>query len=856
MRAKLKGVQARLKATGAAIDRTGRQMQSLGTKILLPFIAALAVFIPFNDRMKEVQAVTQATAAEFDVLNEKAKELGRTTSFTASQVAGAMAELGRAGFNPDQIDQATEHVLNLARASRTELPRAAEIMAASLNQFGLQASDSKRVADVLTAAVNSSALGMEDLAEALKPVAPIAAEAGASIEETAAAIGILGNNGIRGSLAGTALARAYKNLSNPATRAEMERLGVAVVDNNGNLRALTDILADLGTATEDFGSAERLAVFESVFGRGQAAALKLAGSVKSTAERLQDLSSPAARKELEALGVSLTNDAGHAKSLGEIFDELKVKTAGLSNEKRQMVFEAVGFDDLLSKIRLWDDAAAETAEQMDSGLGGSFRKMMSAIEGVAIALAEAVEGPAGEWLNSVTDMAGKLSKFIAQNRALVILIAKVGAGLLIAGTAFVAVAGAIRVVTFAIAAYQTITKAAAAAQAVLLALSGPAGWAVIAGGVAIAGTAIYALNEVLSESTAEAEAAAQGNEELAGKMADAKEQLDGLNATDTPDLTPEGVPELVEARNAAERLIVTMAGLRGETEKAVRVAAAGDALKALELLGGDTSKNPADRVREMLEKALSPAEKLKRRLLEVDAAFALLDRPVPQALQAEVRFSILEQSTGALSTLRALQDEIAVLEKRATETGLKVRDMLEAGIPPELVERFERLSKIRDRLAEQERTREREAKEAERAEKQQLGELRARAQQIRDENTTAEERIQIELAELESLRQAIDPDTNTPLLDEETYRRELERLHQRQIELAAQDALRINGGSAQQLSSNDLRSQAGFDLIADLVNGRLDVSAQQLKELIQFNQTLRDLYELTEDRQMIKKATF
>ncbi|GAB5444370.1 MAG: hypothetical protein Fues2KO_47190 [Fuerstiella sp.] len=853
--AKLKGVQAKLRATGAMMNNIGRDMLSMGSKMLLPFIAAMAIFIPFSDRMKEVQAVTGATAAEFDTLNESAKRLGATTSFTASQVAGAMAELGRAGFDPTQIDQATEHVLNLARASGTELPRAAEIMASTLSQFGLQASDSQRVADVLTASVNSSALGMEDLAEALKPVAPIAAEAGASLEDTAAAIGILGNNGIRGSLAGNALARAYKNLSTPATRQELERLGVAVVDTSGNLRSLSEILADLGTATQNFGNAERLALFETVFGRGQAAALKLAGAVRSSADQMKQLASPAARKELDALGVSLTKTSGEAKSLGEVFDEVRAKTADLGRKEQQIVFETIGFDDLLTKLKLSEDAAADTAEMMDAGIGGSMRKMLSAIEGVAIALSEAIEGPATEWMDWIGELSGSVSKFIQQNRALVTLIAKVGAGLVIAAGAFIATAAAIRVVTFAVGAYRTITKAAAATQAFLIGLSGPKGWAMVAAGVAVATGAVYAFNEAMQEDEAAAKKAMAANEDLTGELNEAKSALDGLNAADPPDLRPMGTPELLEARTAAERLAVTMAGLRGETERALRLAAAGDSLKALELLGGDVSANPADRVREMLQQALPAGEQLKRKLLEVDAAFALLDRPVPAALQAELRLSIVDQATGAISNLRSLQDEIAVLEGRATEAGLKVRDMLAAGVPPELVERYARLSQIRDRLAEQQRVEEQAARERDREAARELESMRQKADRLRDETATPEERVELKIAELEQLRSAIDPDSGTPLLDEETYRRALEKIHADQIDAAGREAAEIRG-SGERLSQTDLRSAEGANLIADLINGRTSVDEQQLAALNQIHAGIGSLIEVTEDRDKIRKVNF
>ena len=328
----LNRAQKRLKAFGSSVQRIGARLTGIGTGLAAGFAISTRVFAGFDDRMRQVRAVTGATEAQFHSLREEAKRLGRTTSFTAGQVAEAMTELGRAGFKPEAILRSTEAVLALARATSTELPRATEIAGAALRGFALPVDQMARVTDVLTATANGSAQTLEDLFEAMKPVAPIAAEAGASIEETAAAIAVLANNGIKGSLAGNALARAYKNLSNESKQAELRKFGVEAVDAQGNLRPLADILNDLAKATKGLGSAQRLSIFETLFGRGQAAALKLASSAEA-------------------------------------------------------------FDELQDKIKNSAGLAAKTAEEMDAGIGGSFRKLLSAVEGIAIAIGEA--GPPG-----------------------------------------------------------------------------------------------------------------------------------------------------------------------------------------------------------------------------------------------------------------------------------------------------------------------------------------------------------------------------------------------------------------------------------------------------------------------------
>ena len=378
----LRRAQRRLKAFGGSVRAIGVRLAAISAGVGAGFAISTRVFAGFDDRMRVVRAVTGATEQQFESLREEAKRLGRTTSFTAGQVADSMTELGRAGFDPREILDSTESVLALARATATELPRATEIAGAALRGFNLDASDMGRVSDVLTATANKSAQTLEDLFEAFKPVAPLAVETGESIEDVAAAIGILANNGIKGSLAGNALARAYKNLSNEAKQAELRRIGVEAVDASGNLRPLADILNDLAKATQGMGSAQRLAMFETLFGRGQAAALKLASSAKA-------------------------------------------------------------FDVLRDEIRRSAGIAVETARQMDAGIGGAFRRLLSAAEGIAIAVGEAIEQPVRRAADALSKIAGWITKVVNRNRELIATIAKVTAIVLAAGIALVVIGAAV-----------------------------------------------------------------------------------------------------------------------------------------------------------------------------------------------------------------------------------------------------------------------------------------------------------------------------------------------------------------------------------------------------------------------------
>ncbi|TVQ57545.1 MAG: phage tail tape measure protein, partial [Phycisphaerales bacterium] len=430
----LRRAQARLRAFGSSVRQIGQRMLAMSAAAGSIFAISTRQFAGFDDRMRAVQAVTGATEDQFRSLREEAKRLGRTTSFTAGEVADAMTEMGRAGFDAGEILSSTEAVLALARATSTDLPRATEIAGAVLRAFRLEADETGRVSDVLSAAANQSAQTLGQLFEALRPVAPIAAAAGESLEETAAALAVLANNGIKGSMAGTALARALRNVATEAGQRQLAEVGVQAVDAAGDLRPIVDIINDLAEATENMGGARRLALFESLFGRGQAAALVLAEG-------------------------------------GEAFDELA------------------------ESIRNSAGDAQRTAEQMDAGIGGSFRRLVSAVEGVAIAIGEAIEEP----VRKAADLLGRFSGFITQlvnrNQALVQFAFKATVAFAAFGVVLIATGLAITITSIAMGGLATgaavLLKVLALMGTVLAALLSPIGL-VVAGVIALGVAIIHA----------------------------------------------------------------------------------------------------------------------------------------------------------------------------------------------------------------------------------------------------------------------------------------------------------------------------------------------------------------------------
>lgn len=218
--ANIAGLQRGLKTASASIKRFGGQAKRIGTTFTAAFSAPIAAigtsavktFATFEAEMSKVKAVSGATAAQFEKLESEAKRLGATTTFTASEVASLQVEFAKLGFTAPEIEKVTENTLYLAQAAGTDLARAAEVAGATLRGFGMDASETGHLADVMAQSFSESALDMEAFAEAMKFVAPVAKSAGLSVEETTGMLELLANAGIKGSQAGTALRRIISEL--------------------------------------------------------------------------------------------------------------------------------------------------------------------------------------------------------------------------------------------------------------------------------------------------------------------------------------------------------------------------------------------------------------------------------------------------------------------------------------------------------------------------------------------------------------------------------------------------------------------------------------------------------------------
>lgn len=242
----------------------------------------------FEAGMSKVQAITNSDANAMKLLTQQAKELGRTTKFSASQAADAMSFLGMAGWNTEQIMKGMPGLLSLAAAGGTDLARTADIVSDNLTAFGLAAGQAGHMADVYAMISTKTNTNVEMLGETMKYAAPVAHAFGASMEETAALAGIMANSGIKASQAGTALRAGFLRLAGPPKMASkamaelgmsmrdlsaeqkeatmaMASLGIAMSDTNGP-RKMSAILTELRVKTKSLGEEQKLASLKAIFG--------------------------------------------------------------------------------------------------------------------------------------------------------------------------------------------------------------------------------------------------------------------------------------------------------------------------------------------------------------------------------------------------------------------------------------------------------------------------------------------------------------------------------------------------------------------------------------------------------------
>ena len=338
--------------------------------------------VEFEHAMAAVGAITWdlAGSENFGKLKDQARELGRTTMYSAAKSAEAMKFLAMTGFDTGQILAATPATLSLAAAGNLDLGRTADIASNILTGFNLKAEKTGHVADVLAQTMRTTNVDVNMLGDTMKYVAPAAAIAGGTLEETAALAGVLGDAGIQGSMSGTMLRAAYLRLAAPArngaaalekmrvqlglsadempevakeaalAQARLQGMGVSVFDSQGRMRSMIDILRDMAAALKGASDQEKLSAIKAIFG-----------------DRA-------------------------ASGAAAIFRHI----------------ETGRLDEVLEKIRNADGVAGEMAARMRNTAAGAFRRLSAATEGLGISVGSVLLPAFADMAQGAADAANRI----------------------------------------------------------------------------------------------------------------------------------------------------------------------------------------------------------------------------------------------------------------------------------------------------------------------------------------------------------------------------------------------------------------------------------------------------------------
>ena len=266
-----------MQATASKIQNVGKAVTSVGktmtTHVTAPIVAmgaaAVKVTADFDTSMSKVSAVSGATGTELAQLRTKAREMGAQTKFSASEAADAMNYMAMAGWKTGEMLGGVEGIMNLAAASGEDLATTSDIVTDALTAFGQSAEDSGRLADIMAAASSNANTNVSMMGETFKYAAPVAGALGASMEDTAIAVGLMANAGIKASQAGTALRTGLTNLVKPTKQMKtaMDKYGIAIVENDDGSVNLRETMVSLREKMGDMSESEQAAAAGAIFGK-------------------------------------------------------------------------------------------------------------------------------------------------------------------------------------------------------------------------------------------------------------------------------------------------------------------------------------------------------------------------------------------------------------------------------------------------------------------------------------------------------------------------------------------------------------------------------------------------------------
>lgn len=354
---KIAATGEKLKTLGDGISSAGKKFLPVTGAVTALGTAAVTTAANFDTGMSKVAAVSGATGSDLDALRDKAREMGSKTKFSASEAAEAMNYMAMAGWKTNDMLSGIEGVMNLAAASGEDLATTSDIVTDALTAFGMTAQDSGHFSDILAAASSNANTNVSMMGETFKYCAPIAGALGFSAEDTAEAIGLMANAGIKSTQAGTSLRSIMNNLTGDVKfcGSSIGEVTVATTNADGSMRSLSDILADCRIAFGGLTESEQASAAESLVGKNAMSGfLALMNAAPADIAKLSGAIDTCNGKSAEMASIMLDNLAGQLTILKSQLEEL-----------------AISFGELLmpaiSQIVTWVQSFVDQLNGMDEG---------------------------------------------------------------------------------------------------------------------------------------------------------------------------------------------------------------------------------------------------------------------------------------------------------------------------------------------------------------------------------------------------------------------------------------------------------------------------------------------------------
>ncbi|MCO4641650.1 Phage tape measure [Streptococcus infantarius subsp. infantarius] len=408
---------------GSVGDKFEKVGSSLSKKLTAPIVAGVGAsvktFTSFDDSMRKVAATSgiaaDSSSKSYMAMRKQAQDLGATTRYSASEVAEGMNYMAMAGWSAEQTMAGIPAVLDLAAASGENLGTTSDIVTDAMTAFGMQAEQAGEFADILAAASSNANTNVSMMGDTFKYVAPVAGSLGFNAKDTAIAIGLMANSGIKGSQAGTALRAGLVNLVHPSEAAQkaMDSLGISVTDSEGNMKSFRTIMGDLREKMGGLSETQKASAAATIFG-----------------------------KEAMSGWLAIINSSdGDFNKLADAIDNSQGAT-------KRMV------------------------DTMEGGLGGSFRNLKSAIEGLGIAIGERLAPYVKKAAEFVTELAQKFKSLSPAQQDQIIkialIVAAIGPLLVAIGKTLKVLKTVITVVQFLLSPFGLVVVAIAAAVAAFI----------------------------------------------------------------------------------------------------------------------------------------------------------------------------------------------------------------------------------------------------------------------------------------------------------------------------------------------------------------------------------------------------